>query len=97
MSVTGSLVTELERNLRLQDAVLKFQTVKIGNQVASAAAAPEDIEFEHLEVLDEPEPENAVARSLGLEGGDLREDFRRHAEVEGDGDDAEDGPSDLPL
>lgn len=93
----GSLVTELERNLRLQDAVLKFQTVKIGDQVSSATAAPEDVEFEHLEVLDEPEPENAVARSLGLEGSDLREDFRRHDEVEGDGDDAEDGPSDLPL
>lgn len=91
----GQLVSELERNLRLQDAVLKFQTVKIGNQISSAAAAPEDIEFEHLEVLDEPEPENAAARALGLEGGDVRDDYRSHHH-DADPDEAEDEPADAP-
>lgn len=32
------LVRELERNLRLNDRVLKFQTVKISNQVSPEAA-----------------------------------------------------------
>ena len=32
------LVKELERNLRLNDQVLKFQTVKISNQVSTDAA-----------------------------------------------------------
>lgn len=77
----GVLVSELERNLRLQDAVLKFQTVKISDKVSSVAAAPEEIEFEHLDVLDEPEQEDSVAKTLGLE--DVRDDFRPH-EAEAD-------------
>jgi len=78
----GVLVSELERNLRLQDAVLKFQTVKISDKVSVAVAgAPEEIEFEHLDVLDEPEQEDSVAKTLGLE--DVRDDFRPH-EAESD-------------
>jgi small subunit ribosomal protein S6 len=77
----GVLVSELERNLRLQDAVLKFQTVKISDKVSAAAGAPEEIEFEHLDVLDEPEQEDSVAKTLGLE--DVRDDFRPH-EAEAD-------------
>jgi small subunit ribosomal protein S6 len=85
----GQLVSELERNLRLQDAVLKFQTVKISNAVSAAAAAqPEEIEFEHLDVLDEPEQEDSVAKTLGLE--DVRDDYRPH-EPEAD---AEEGDED---
>lgn len=71
----GQLVSELERNLRLQDAVLKFQTVKIGKVSAAAAAAPEEIEFEHLDVVEDAEPEDSLAKTLGLE--DVRDDYRR--------------------
>jgi small subunit ribosomal protein S6 len=82
----GQLVSELERNLRLQDAVLKFQTVKIGKAASAAAAQPEDIEFEHLDVVEEAEPEESLAKTLGLE--DVRDDYRSsHAEPEADGDD----------
>src|SRR5688572_33509716 len=53
--------SELERNLRLQDAVLKFQTVKIG-KVTAADVKPEDIEFEHLDVVEEAEPDRKSTR-----------------------------------
>jgi small subunit ribosomal protein S6 len=84
----GALVSELERNLRLQDVVLKFQTVKIGDAVAAEPVPAEQITFEHLDVLENPEPEDSVAKTLGLEG--LREDYRSHSEdVERDSEDAE--------
>lgn len=63
----GALVTELERNLRLQDAVLKFQTVKVSNEAALPTAQPEDVAFEHVEAMDEDEDEESLARTLGLE------------------------------
>lgn len=89
----GELVTELERNLRLQDAVLKLQTVKLGKAVADSAAKPEDIEFEHLDVIEQPEPEDSLAKTLGLE--DVREDYHRHAAPEADAEDADDDVPDL--
>jgi len=86
---TGVLVAELERNLRIQDAVLKFQTVKISDVVASTGAAPEEIEFEHLDVIEDAEPEDSIAKTLGLE--DVRDDFHRGGDrmEEADLDDAE--------
>jgi small subunit ribosomal protein S6 len=90
----GQLVSELERNLRLQDAVLKFQTVKIGKAAAAAVAQPEDIEFEHLDVVEDAQPEDSLAKTLGLE--DVRDDFRgSHAEVESEAEDADDDVPDL--
>jgi small subunit ribosomal protein S6 len=84
----GQLVSELERNLRLQDAVLKFQTVKVKDAVSAEPVAAEQIEFEHLDVLDEPEQEESLAKSLGLEG--VRDDFRAPAEdAEQDSDETE--------
>jgi len=70
----GALVAELERNLRLQDAVLKFQTVKISDVVASASAEANQIEFEHLDVIEDAAPEDSLAKTLGLE--DVRDDYR---------------------
>jgi small subunit ribosomal protein S6 len=60
----GDLVSEVERTLRLQEAVLKFQTVKIG-EVASVEAA--DVKFEHIELTDEVEEDETYAQTLGLE------------------------------
>src|SRR3954468_11101534 len=71
----GALVAELERNLRIQDAVLKFQTVKISDVVASASVEPNQIEFEHLDVIEEAGPEDSLAKTLGLE--DVRDDYHR--------------------
>jgi small subunit ribosomal protein S6 len=90
----GALVNELERNLRLQDSVLKYQTVKIGDTPAVAETKPEDVQFEHLEALAEEGQEESIARSLGLEGRlDDRDSHRGH------GDDEEDdfgAPADEP-
>jgi small subunit ribosomal protein S6 len=96
----GVLVAELERNLRLQDAVLKFQTVKISDEVASATEAPQDVEFEHLDVIEDAEPEDSIAKTLGLE--DVRDDFHRgdrgHSEdAEGDLDAEEEGGEEAEL
>jgi small subunit ribosomal protein S6 len=87
----GKLVSELERNLRLQDAVLKLQTVLIDRKAATVQAKPEEIEFEHLDVLEDNEPEDSVSKSLGLD--DVRDDYRHREEpvVEADEPVAEGG------
>ena len=56
----GGLVTELERNLRIQDAVLKFQTVKVSEGAAAAAANAVDVAFEHLDAPEDDEPEEGL-------------------------------------
>lgn len=70
----GVLVAELERNLRIQDAVLKFQTVKISDEPVAAAPVAQEIEFEHLDIIEDAEPEDSLAKTLGLE--DVRDDYR---------------------
>lgn len=60
----GDLVSEVERTLRLQESVLKFQTVKIG-EVATVEAV--DAKFEHIELGDENEEDETYAQTLGLE------------------------------
>ncbi len=63
-SGVGDLVSEVERTLRLQEAVMKFQTVKLA---ASAEEQPaQTVAFQHIEELDEDE-EETLAQSLGLE------------------------------
>lgn len=83
----GVLVAELERNLRIQDAVLKFQTVKISDEAVTAAPPPQEIEFEHLDVLEDAEPEDSLAKTLGLE--DVRDDFRAMSDSESEAELAE--------
>ena len=60
----GDLVSEVERTLRLQESVLKFQTVKIG-EVETVEAA--EVKFEHIDHLDEAEEDETYAQTLGLE------------------------------
>ncbi len=87
----GALVAELERNLRIQDAVLKFQTVKVSDEVATASVEPNQIEFEHLDVMEDAAPEDSLAKTLGLE--DVRDDFRGGGmeDAERDLEEAEEG------
>jgi small subunit ribosomal protein S6 len=65
----GGLVSELERNLRMVDDVIKYQTVKVRDEVHldAVVVAPEDVKFEHAEAPAEPEEEDSRARILGLE------------------------------
>ena len=64
----GGLVAELERNLKLQDAVLKFQTVTVRDQVDVAALQidPEEVKLARLELPIEEEKEESREKILGL-------------------------------
>ena len=65
----NDLVAELERNLRLIDEVVRFQTVLLQEDIdpASVSVDPEEVQYLHVE--DEEETEDAElerARSLGM-------------------------------
>lgn len=64
----GGLVQELERNLKLQDAVLKFQTVQTQEEVdiAGVEIDPEEIKLARLELPPEDEKEESREKALGL-------------------------------
>ena len=63
----GRIVTELERNLRILEGVLKFQTIKLDTPKEAEAATDEDVAFEHFDPVEEEETIAAKARALGLE------------------------------
>jgi len=78
---SGQVVSEIERNLRMLDDVIKYQTVKVTDEVDAATLQinPDDVKFESLELLPEEEEseEELLARTLGLrdmpmDGGDPR-------------------------
>jgi small subunit ribosomal protein S6 len=83
----GGLVAELERNLRMLDPVIKFQTVKLADMVAAAAyeVNGDDLKFEHAEPPAEEEEDVSLARTLGLEAP-LHETRSSRAGDEGDDD-----------
>ena len=64
----GGLVTEVERNLKLQDSVLKFQTVLTKHDVDESAVTvdPEEVKFARLELPPEDEEKETRERALGL-------------------------------
>ncbi len=96
----GGLVAEVERNLKLQDAVVKFMTVQTHDDVDVAALQidPEETKLGKLELPAEPEAEESREKQLGLIdlGPDaprsMREpredDFR---EAEGEAEEGEEG------
>jgi small subunit ribosomal protein S6 len=91
----GGLVSEIERNLRLLDVVLKYQTVKVAGAVKleSYQVAEEDLKYEHVEPMTEEEAEESKARLLGLEDHprvDRSEPESRDGDAEGSGDDGDD-------
>lgn len=64
----GAVVTELERNLRMLDTVLKFQTVQLREdvEVSSVSIDPEEVKFARIEAAPEEEKEESRERALGL-------------------------------
>jgi small subunit ribosomal protein S6 len=85
----GAVVTELERNLRMQDDVLKYQTVKVRDEVdvQELAIDPENVKFEAIEPPPEEEEEESIERALGLEEAPDRS--HRHDRGDHDGGDGE--------
>jgi small subunit ribosomal protein S6 len=93
----GRTVSEVERNLRLSDGVMKYQTVLVRNDVEAAALAitDEDVKFERLELPPiEDERDDSRERQLGLLEPERRQD--RHVEhpIPDEEGDAEGGPGD---
>ncbi len=80
---SGDIVTEVERTLNLQESVMKFQTVKLSDEAASADIKAEDVEFQHIDEPDD-DHEETLAQVLGLEA-------RSHR---GSSDDTDDDESD---
>lgn len=64
----GGLVAEIERNLKLQDAVMKFMTVQTSDEVDLAALKidPEEAKLGKFELPPETEPEESREKQLGL-------------------------------
>jgi small subunit ribosomal protein S6 len=71
----GGVVNELERNLRMLDDVLKYQTVKVRDEVdaGSVEIDPENVKFEAIEPPAEDEEEESLERALGLEDAPERQ------------------------
>jgi small subunit ribosomal protein S6 len=65
---TGTVVAELERNFRMLDSVLRFQTVQIRDEVDadSVVVDPEEVKFARLEPPPEDEHEESPEKALGL-------------------------------
>ena len=89
----GAVVSELERNLRMLDHVVKFQTVLLRDdvEVDTVAVDPEEVKFGRIEVMPEEEKEESRERALGLV--EAPEQERPRAPV--DGEFGEDVPEDL--
>jgi len=74
----GGLVAEVERNLKLQETVMKYMTVQTNDEVDLAALQidPEETKLGKLELPTEPEAEESREKQLGLI--DPGPDERRH-------------------
>jgi len=91
---SGRTVAEIERNLRLMDQVIRYQTVLLRGdlEVESVEVPAEDVAFERVELTPlEEEREDSRERQLGLIEPERRAD--RH-EVVADLDDVDGGPVD---
>ncbi len=64
----GGLVAEVERNLKLQDAVVKFMTVQTNDEIDLALVQidPEETKLGKLELPAEDEKEESREKQLGL-------------------------------
>ena len=68
----GALVSEIERNLRMLDDVIKYQTVLMNPDVDAGTVTvnDEDVKFEAVDLPTEEEPEESLERRLGLIEGE---------------------------
>lgn len=83
---SGTVVSELERTLGLQESVMKYQTVKLSDDAELGDVKAEDVEFSHVEEPDD-DAEETLAQILGLE---MRNPRFGAAEEADDADDDED-------
>ncbi len=74
----GGLVAEIERNLKLQDAVVKYMTVQSGDAVdlETLQIDPEETKLGKFELAPEDEKEESREKQLGLV--DFGQDIKPH-------------------
>lgn len=87
---TGRVVAEIERNLRLLDGVIKYQTVLVRNdvEVGGLEVTADDVKFERVELPPlEEERDESRERQLGLIEPERRQDRTSEAPLSGDLDD----------
>ena len=74
----GAAVAEVERNLRMLDDVLKYQTVQVRDDVDAGTVTvdAEALKFEAVDLPGEDEVEETIERKLGFEGGPERSHSR---------------------
>jgi small subunit ribosomal protein S6 len=92
----GKVVAEIERNLRLTDGVLKYQTVLVRSDVEAAevTVADEDVKFERLELPPiEDERDESRERQLGLIEPERRQERMEQAPPDAAGDAEGEGPA----
>jgi small subunit ribosomal protein S6 len=70
----GAAVSEVERNLRMLDDVLKYQTIQVRDDVDAGTVQvnADDLKFEAVDLPGEDEIEETIERQLGFEGGSER-------------------------
>ena len=84
----GAVVTELERNLRMLDSVIKFQTVLTNDEVdvAEVKVDPSAVVFDDVEPPTDDDVEETLEQRLGLvEGAPRAREERSGAEGDEDG------------
>jgi small subunit ribosomal protein S6 len=84
---SGKVVSEVERNLRLSDAVLKYQTVLVRSDVEAGdvQVVDEEVKFERLELPPvEDDRDDSRERQLGLIEPERRERSSGIPDVEED-------------
>ncbi|MBM4356898.1 MAG: 30S ribosomal protein S6 [Deltaproteobacteria bacterium] len=92
----GATVAEIERQLRLSDSVIRFQTVNTRDNVPVEGTEAADFASVTFEVPFEPdEPEQTVERELGLDAASL-ERRRREEREEMEGFDDDEGMDGIP-
>jgi small subunit ribosomal protein S6 len=68
----GALVAELERNFRMLDEVIRFQTVKLHDEPGDKEVDAEEVKFHALPDNVEDEEELTIEQQLGLVDGPRR-------------------------
>jgi small subunit ribosomal protein S6 len=93
----GATVAEIERQLRLSDSVIRFQTVQVRNNVPVADAQRAEMSSVAFEVPFEPdEPELSVERELGLDATSLERRRREERDEMSDMDEMDDEDDIIP-
>ncbi len=94
---TGTTVSELERNFRLLDEVMKFQSILLGEVDGEVQVSEESVAFEPVEgVPAEEDAAQSLARELGLLDPEPGSRHSRSHDVgdAGDMDEDDDGQED---